>query len=228
MKLARTRPAPTRVIDSSLTRAPSLAHLVFRERGPSYLSFYISSMARFLVFFTAMLLLCLEANAFTGGVYVVEPSLAAKGLRLESRVPMERNLGIIGAVRNTWRRAFPAQQAVPSAVRPLASSSALRNAADSGTVNLSRGPLGPFYARLTKISNILTSLFPLWVLSAVVVALVKPATLAWIKGDIITLFVGATMVFTGMTLEVDDFLKILKQPSQVHRCAPRPPSCPHI
>ena len=43
----------------------------------------------------------------------------------------------------------------------------------------------------------------------------RPTTLAWLKGDMITAFVGATMVFTGMTLEVDDFLKILRQPSQV-------------
>jgi hypothetical protein len=191
------------------------------SRGPGNTICHL--MVRISVFLIAILLsLCLEADAFTGRIFGVDFSLAPKAVRgLETSRPTERNFGVIGAVRNTWRRAFPARKASPSSFRSLSSASTSKNAANSGTVNLIQGPLGPFYAKLTRISNILTSLFPLWVLTAVIVALVKPTTLTWVTSDIITLFVGATMVFTGMTLEVDDFLKILKQPSQV-RCDPSP------
>jgi len=60
-----------------------------------------------------------------------------------------------------------------------------------------------------------TSLFPVWIGVSVVLGLYKPETVTWLRGDGVTACVGATMVFTGMTLDTADFLRILQQPLQV-------------
>uniref|UniRef100_A0A7S4KWW9 Uncharacterized protein n=1 Tax=Guillardia theta TaxID=55529 RepID=A0A7S4KWW9_GUITH len=69
--------------------------------------------------------------------------------------------------------------------------------------------------RLAAILEVLASLFPLWVVVAVLAAIFKPETVTWLQGNSITVAVGATMVFTGMTLTIDDFVRILKDPAQV-------------
>jgi len=71
------------------------------------------------------------------------------------------------------------------------------------------------YRRFVRVCNRLTNLFPLWVVTAVTLALLHPPAVTWLGGDAITFCVGATMVFTGMTLTVEDFTKILQRPSQV-------------
>lgn len=66
-----------------------------------------------------------------------------------------------------------------------------------------------------RLCNSLTNLFPLWVIAAVSLALIYPPAVTWLSGNAITYMVGATMVFTGMTLTMEDFTKILQRPSQV-------------
>ena len=63
--------------------------------------------------------------------------------------------------------------------------------------------------------DLLTSMFPVWILVAVVLGLYQPKTVNWLHDEGITACVGATMVFTGMTLKPEDFVRILLQPSQV-------------
>ena len=68
---------------------------------------------------------------------------------------------------------------------------------------------------LQQTADLLTKLFPLWIFGAVVLGLFAPKTVTWLQGHGVTICVGATMVFTGMTLDTDDFVRILQQPSQV-------------
>ena len=68
---------------------------------------------------------------------------------------------------------------------------------------------------LQQTADLLTKLFPLWIFGAVMLGLFAPKTVTWLQGDGVTICVGATMVFTGMTLDTDDFVRILQQPSQV-------------
>lgn len=64
-------------------------------------------------------------------------------------------------------------------------------------------------------ADLMTSMFPLWILWAVVLGLYQPKTVNWLRDDGITLCVGATMVFTGMTLDPADFVRIFNNPAQV-------------
>lgn len=168
-------------------------------------------MHKILLVAFGLLCACCRSDAFIGGVGAIDARMAPKGMKFEPFRPKNRNFDVVNLVRTSWRKAFPGS--TKAAIAPALSSAS--HSQENGTDTIMRGPSSNIYARLTRLSNMLTSLFPLWVLTAVIVALVKPTALAWLKGDLITIFVGATMVFTGMTLEVDDFLKILKQPSQV-------------
>lgn len=65
------------------------------------------------------------------------------------------------------------------------------------------------------LSKLLTNLFPVWVMIAVAVGILRPTWVTWFDNNAITYSVGATMVFTGMTLTVQDFVDILQKPGQV-------------
>ncbi|GAX21487.1 bile acid:Na+ symporter, BASS family [Fistulifera solaris] len=64
--------------------------------------------------------------------------------------------------------------------------------------------------RLDQILSQCTSLFPLFVLSAAILALVRPSTLTWVnRGNIISIMLASVMCGTGLTLETKDFQKVL-------------------
>lgn len=69
--------------------------------------------------------------------------------------------------------------------------------------------------RVLRFMALLTNLFPLWVLAGGAVGLFQPQALKWLKGEYITAALASTMLFMGMTLELDDFKRVLKNPKQV-------------
>ena len=64
-------------------------------------------------------------------------------------------------------------------------------------------------------ADLLTSMFPLWVGVAVLLGLSRPETVTWLSDDGVTVGVGATMVFTGMTLSTQEFVRVLQRPTSV-------------
>ena len=61
----------------------------------------------------------------------------------------------------------------------------------------------------------LANLFPLWVLSGAGLALWKPETATWFQPDWIPYFLGLIMLSMGLTLNVQDFSRVLKMPKAV-------------
>ena len=57
----------------------------------------------------------------------------------------------------------------------------------------------------------LTNAFPLWVLAATVLALVRPELFGWFSGPLIPLGLGIIMLSMGMTLGFDDFRRISRE-----------------
>ncbi len=70
----------------------------------------------------------------------------------------------------------------------------------------------PAYATLLRI---LTFGFPLWALAASLLALVRPGAFTWFSGPLITVSLGAIMLSMGLTLTVEDFRRVAKQPRLV-------------
>ena len=68
---------------------------------------------------------------------------------------------------------------------------------------------------IQELADQLTSMFPLWVGLAVLLGLFRPASVTWLGDDGVTAGVGATMVFTGMTLDTQDFVRVLQRPMSV-------------
>lgn len=60
-----------------------------------------------------------------------------------------------------------------------------------------------------------TLAFPLWVLAASVAALYRPEVFTWFRGDLITYGLGLIMLGMGLTLEVEDFRRVLKRPAPI-------------
>lgn len=63
--------------------------------------------------------------------------------------------------------------------------------------------------------NRLTNLFPVWVLLAGIVALINPLLFAWFQGAWITFGLSVIMLGMGLTLTLNDFKEVFKQPFHV-------------
>lgn len=68
---------------------------------------------------------------------------------------------------------------------------------------------------LQRALRVGTFAFPAWVLLASVVALWRPGIFTWFSGDLITYGLGLIMLGMGLTLEVDDFRRVLRRPGPV-------------
>lgn len=60
-----------------------------------------------------------------------------------------------------------------------------------------------------------TNLFPIWVLVAGLVALVRPSWFTWFSGEFITWGLAVIMLGMGITLSVEDFRAVLRTPQAV-------------
>ncbi len=69
--------------------------------------------------------------------------------------------------------------------------------------------------RTEKLFRTLANAFPLWVLLGAGLALWEPATATWFQPTWIPFFLGLIMLSMGLTLDFDDFLRILKIPRSI-------------
>ena len=63
--------------------------------------------------------------------------------------------------------------------------------------------------------NVLTNLFPIWVLLGGILALLEPRWFTWFRGQGIVWGLAIIMLGMGITLSVDDFKNVLKMPRAV-------------
>lgn len=66
-----------------------------------------------------------------------------------------------------------------------------------------------------KIFSALTNAFPLWVLAGSIAALVHPPLFTWFSGPLIPIGLGVIMLGMGVTLELDDFRRVIQRPMLV-------------
>lgn len=68
---------------------------------------------------------------------------------------------------------------------------------------------------VTKILKLIVNAFPLVLLVVSGVGFLYPEKIIWFKGPWITYSLGAIMLGMGLTLEAEDFIRILKQPKPI-------------
>ncbi len=61
----------------------------------------------------------------------------------------------------------------------------------------------------------LTNAFPWWVLGAAIISFIYPPFFTWFKGPWITIGLGIIMLGMGLTLTVEDFVRVLKFPKWI-------------
>jgi BASS family bile acid:Na+ symporter len=68
---------------------------------------------------------------------------------------------------------------------------------------------------MTRLLNLFTNLFPIWVLAACAVALFEPRGFVWFRGPWIVWGLAVIMLGMGVTLSVDDFKRTLAMPRAI-------------
>ena len=68
---------------------------------------------------------------------------------------------------------------------------------------------------MSRIANLLTNLFPLWILLAGALALWMPPSFLWFKPAYISWALGVIMLGMGVTLSVEDFRRVLLMPRAI-------------
>ncbi|KAG2590450.1 hypothetical protein PVAP13_5NG403500 [Panicum virgatum] len=63
-----------------------------------------------------------------------------------------------------------------------------------------------------KIVELLTTLFPVWVMLGTVIGIYKPAMVTWLSTDLFTVLLGFLMLSMGLTLTFEDFRRCLRNP----------------
>jgi BASS family bile acid:Na+ symporter len=94
----------------------------------------------------------------------------------------------------------------------------VRAARQSGTCRaesvgaISGGAPAPEPSSFEKTVELLTTLFPVWIIIGTIVGLWRPAYVTWLSSDLFTLGLGLLMLSMGLTLTFDDFRKIARNP----------------
>ncbi len=68
---------------------------------------------------------------------------------------------------------------------------------------------------MVRVLDVLTNLFPLWVLAGAVVALVDPPAVTWFRGPYIVWGLAVIMLGMGITLSIEDFRRAASMPRAV-------------
>ncbi|XP_075522358.1 sodium/pyruvate cotransporter BASS2, chloroplastic-like isoform X2 [Primulina tabacum] len=71
---------------------------------------------------------------------------------------------------------------------------------------------GTQISQYERIIELLTTLFPLWVILGTVIGIYKPAAVTWLGTELFTVGLGLLMLSMGLTLTFEDFRKCLRNP----------------
>jgi hypothetical protein len=63
-----------------------------------------------------------------------------------------------------------------------------------------------------KFVELLTTLFPIWVILGTLIGIYKPSAVTWLETDLFTVALGFLMLSMGLTLSFDDFRRCLRNP----------------
>uniref|UniRef100_A0A0E0JLQ9 Uncharacterized protein n=1 Tax=Oryza punctata TaxID=4537 RepID=A0A0E0JLQ9_ORYPU len=63
-----------------------------------------------------------------------------------------------------------------------------------------------------KIVELLTTLFPVWVILGTIIGIYKPSMVTWLETDLFTVGLGFLMLSMGLTLTFEDFRRCMRNP----------------
>lgn len=85
-------------------------------------------------------------------------------------------------------------------------------AADAGSVSGETEPLKREFNAFEKVVDVLTTMFPVWVILGTFIGIYKPSAVTWLQTDLFTICLGFLMLSMGLTLTFEDFRRCLRNP----------------
>lgn len=145
------------------------------------------------------------------------PSSCVPAKRLQTHLYLRDGFSIPESGRN-WTIQNKPQSPIVALLAPLSLNQTSRNsqilckatANVSGDVPSSSSSGG--MSQYEKIIEILTTLFPLWVILGTVIGIYKPSAVTWLETDLFTVGLGFLMLSMGLTLTFEDFRRCLRNP----------------
>ncbi|CAA6666303.1 unnamed protein product [Spirodela intermedia] len=74
----------------------------------------------------------------------------------------------------------------------------------------SKAPSG--MSQYERIVELLTTLFPVWVILGTIIGIYKPSAVTWLQTDLFTVGLGFLMLSMGLTLTFEDFRRCMRNP----------------
>ncbi|KAG6545476.1 hypothetical protein Mapa_013078 [Marchantia paleacea] len=138
---------------------------------------------------------------------VSHAALLPAGLRSRS---VERKAVVCSALGGSDARPLWASPLLPSSPRRK-----LVCNAEAGTAGESPGNETPATKEISgfeKFIELLTTMFPIWVILGTLIGIYKPSAVTWLDTDLFTVCLGFLMLSMGLTLTIEDFRRCLRNP----------------
>ncbi|KAI8024529.1 hypothetical protein LOK49_LG03G01451 [Camellia lanceoleosa] len=115
------------------------------------------------------------------------------------------------AIHSNPRRPIVALSGPTSMLQPSRNYQVVCKAATNSSGDVpGRAPGG--MSQYERIIEMLTTLFPVWVILGTIIGIYKPAAVAWLQTDLFTVGLGFLMLSMGLTLTFEDFRRCLRNP----------------
>lgn len=84
--------------------------------------------------------------------------------------------------------------------------------AQANAVGESGGDVAPSISQFERVVELLTTMFPIWVILGTIIGIYKPSAVIWLQTDLFTVSLGFLMLSMGLTLTFEDFRRCLRNP----------------
>ncbi|BBN20190.1 bile acid:Na+ symporter, BASS family [Marchantia polymorpha subsp. ruderalis] len=138
---------------------------------------------------------------------VSHAALLPAGLRSRS---VERKAVVCSALGGSDARPLWASPLLPSSPRRKLVCHA--EAGTAGELPGSETPATKEISAFEKFIELLTTMFPIWVILGTLIGIYKPSAVTWLDTDLFTVCLGFLMLSMGLTLTIEDFRRCLRNP----------------
>ncbi|KAF7152520.1 hypothetical protein RHSIM_Rhsim01G0089900 [Rhododendron simsii] len=148
---------------------------------------------------------------------VYRPSGCLSSRRLQTQLDFRGRFGLPEngkgclAIHTKPRNSIVALSAPTSMLQPSRHSQVVCKAATNASGDIpGSAPTG--MTQYERIIELLTTLFPVWVILGTIIGIYKPSAVTWLQTDLFTVGLGFLMLSMGLTLTFEDFRRCLRNP----------------
>ncbi|XP_058183959.1 sodium/pyruvate cotransporter BASS2, chloroplastic [Rhododendron vialii] len=148
---------------------------------------------------------------------VYRPSSCLSSRRLQTQLDFTGTFGLPEngkgclAIHTAPRNSIVALSAPTSMPQPSRYSQVVCKAATNASGDIP-GSAPTEMTQYERIIELLTTLFPVWVILGTIIGIYKPSAVTWLQTDLFTVGLGFLMLSMGLTLTFEDFRRCLRNP----------------